>query len=62
MAVDAAVELAGDAADGLLVADVGGAQPAGGQSAEVPARLDQHDALPIRAAWTAAATPPDVPP
>ena len=42
---DALVELAGDAADGRLVADVGGAQAAGGQAAEVLARLDQHDAL-----------------
>ena len=43
--MDAAIELARQPADGLLVADVGGAQPAGGQSAEMPARLDEHDAL-----------------
>ena len=39
------VELAGDAANGLLVADVGGTQPAAGQSAQVCARLDQQRRL-----------------
>ena len=45
VAADAAVEIARDAADGLLVADVGGAQSAGGHAAQVLARLDQHDGL-----------------
>ena len=45
MPVDAAVELAGDAADGRLVADVGRPQAAGGQAAEALARLDQHHRL-----------------
>ena len=45
VAADAAVEIAGDAADGSLVADVGGAQSAGGHAAQVLARLDQHDGL-----------------
>ncbi len=45
MAVYALIELAGDAADRLLVADVRAPKAAGGQAADVPARLDQHDAL-----------------
>ena len=44
VAVNPPVELAGHAADGFLVADVGAAQAAGGQPAEVSARLDEHDA------------------
>ena len=40
------IELAGDAADRLLVADVGGAQPAAGQSAQMFAGLDQQRRLP----------------
>ncbi len=45
VSADAAVEVAGDAADGSLVADVGGAEAAGGHAAQVLARLDQHDGL-----------------
>ena len=40
------IELAGDAANGRLVADIRGAQPAAGQSAQVFARLDQQRRLP----------------
>ena len=39
---DARVEFAGDAADGLLVADISGAEAAGGQAAEELRRLDEH--------------------
>ena len=41
----APVKLAGDAADRLLVADVGGPQPAAGQAAQMSARLDEQNAL-----------------
>src|SRR5437870_4043576 len=43
--LDALIEFARDAADGLLVADIGGAQPAGGEAAEVLAWLDEDDRL-----------------
>ncbi len=42
---DAAIELARDAADHRLVADVGRAEAAGREPADVPARLDEHDRL-----------------
>src|SRR5262249_43257423 len=42
---EALVELAGETADGLLVADIGGAEPAGSQAAQVLAWFDQDHAL-----------------
>ena len=39
---DARIEFAGQSADRLLVADIGGAETAGGQAAEELRRLDQH--------------------
>ena len=42
---DAVIEVARQAADGLLVADVGRAQAAGRQAAQMIRRLDEHDAL-----------------
>ena len=42
---DAAIEVASQAADDGLVADVGGAEPAGREAAQMIRRLDQHDAL-----------------
>ena len=39
------VEFAGESADRLFPADVGGAEPATGQAADVPAWFDQNDAL-----------------
>src|SRR5262245_11517189 len=43
--LDPLVILAGDAADRRFVPGVGPAEPAGGESADVLARLDQHDRL-----------------
>ena len=45
MLLDAAIEFAGDAADHLLVADVGPAQAAGGESAEMRAGVDDDGRL-----------------
>ena len=59
---DALVELAGDAADGRLVADVGLPESAGGQPAQPALGSISTTVLPMRFACTAAATPPDVPP
>lgn len=42
MGPDGRVEFAGQTADGLLVTDVGGAEAAGGQSAEELRRFDKH--------------------
>ena len=42
---DAVIEVARQAADRLLVADVGGTQPAGREPAEMLRRLDQDDGL-----------------
>ena len=46
---NATVELAREPADRRLVANVGGAEAAGGQATDMPARLDQHGRLPHRA-------------
>ena len=43
VSVDALVEFASDAADGFLVADVGGTQTSRRKSAQMAARLDQHN-------------------
>ena len=45
MGFDFGIELARDAADDLLVADVGPAEAAGGEAAEVGAGVDDEDAL-----------------
>lgn len=59
---DAVVELAGEAADGGFVADVGRPEAAGGEAAEVFAGFGEDDSLPMRLAWTAAAMPAELPP
>ena len=45
MGLDAGIKLAGDAADRRLIAHIGRAKPAGGHAAQVPSRLDQHNAF-----------------
>ncbi len=39
---DGGIEFAGDPADGLLIADISGAETAGGQTAEELGRFDEH--------------------
>ena len=45
IAADALVEAAGQPADRPLIPNVGGTEPARSQPADVPARLDEHDAV-----------------
>jgi len=60
--LDALVELACNSADGFLVADVGGAQAAGGQPTEVLAGLDEDDRFAHACGLHGRADAADVPP
>ena len=62
VAEDALVELAGDAADGRLVADVGGAEPPDVSPPKWRPGSIKTTLRPMRAVWMAAAMPPVVPP